>query len=124
MHLICDCTGGDGVALDSMDVVRGFLRAAPELLGMTPINDLLVLRHEPEKGVDGGLTGDVIIAESHISIHTFPQVGAAMIDVCSCKPFDAAPVLALIKEAFAFRSVRHQIVKRMLLPSLTGSLAG
>src|SRR6266581_1922447 len=34
------------------------------------------------------LCGFVIIAESHISIHTFPDRNSALVDIFSCKQFD------------------------------------
>jgi S-adenosylmethionine decarboxylase len=35
-----------------------------------------------------GVSGFVIIAESHISIHTFPDRNTAFVDIFSCKQFD------------------------------------
>ncbi len=45
---------------------------------------------------NGGVSGVVVLAESHISIHTWPERGFAAIDIfmCgACDPHDAIPVL-------------------------------
>ncbi len=123
MHLICDGFGGDLDALDSVETVRAFLKAAPALLKMTPIDEARVFRYDAAKPVDSGITGGIYIAESHITIHTFPAVRAALVDVCSCKPFDGDTVLELVRETFGFRTIKSQVVPRMLLPSLTQELA-
>jgi S-adenosylmethionine decarboxylase len=52
-------------------------------------------------GPDGGVSGVVVLAESHISIHTWPERAFAAVDIfmCgSCNPYDSLPVL---KAAFA-----------------------
>lgn len=45
-----------------------------------------------------GVTGFILLAESHISIHTWPEHGYAAIDVFSCKPFDASIVERIIEK--------------------------
>ncbi len=45
---------------------------------------------------NGGVSGVVVLAESHISIHTWPERRFAAIDIfmCgACNPYDAVPVL-------------------------------
>ena len=60
----------------------------------------------------GGVTGVALLAESHISIHTWPERAYAAIDIfmCrSCDPHDAVPVL---RAAFAPQSVELTEHKR------------
>ena len=45
----------------------------------------------------GGLTGFVILAESHLACHTFPEFGSICVNVFCCRPrddFDAAGLMA------------------------------
>ena len=124
MHLIIDGFSGDAVALDNLESVVSFLLSMPPLLGMTMIDGPRALRYEPPKPVDAGITGGVYIAESHITVHTFPAVASAMIDVCSCKPFNTDVALRAATKAFGFGTVRHHVIRRMLLPSLADAIAG
>ena len=123
MHLIVNGFAGDEALLDDIEHIRAFLEAMPGRLGMTAIDEVRVLRHEAAKGIDSGITGGVFIAESHISIHTFPRVGSAMIDIASCKPFNTDVALDACVRAFGFRVHTHRVVQRMLLPSLADAVS-
>ncbi|HIJ43438.1 MAG: adenosylmethionine decarboxylase [Rhodospirillales bacterium] len=64
----------------------------------------------------GGVSGVALLAESHISIHTWPERGFAAIDIfmCgACDPYEAVPALRR-----AFRPARLHLFehKRGLLP--------
>jgi len=43
-----------------------------------------------------GLSGFIVLAESHISFHTFVESGYVFLDVFSCKPFDHESVTSLL----------------------------
>lgn len=47
-----------------------------------------------------GVTGFILLAESHISIHTWPEHNYAAVDVFSCKAFDASLVTKLLEKLF------------------------
>jgi len=73
MHLVIDGYGGDIDKMWDEDLVRDFLYEYPDSLDMTRITEPKVLRYDAPKNEDSGVSGFVIIAESHISIHTFPR---------------------------------------------------
>jgi S-adenosylmethionine decarboxylase len=54
-----------------------------------------------------GVSGVVIIAESHLTIHTWPEHGYAAVDVFSCGDLDLEAGLAHIIEAFG--AERHEV---------------
>ncbi|MGP8194302.1 MAG: S-adenosylmethionine decarboxylase, partial [Syntrophobacteraceae bacterium] len=54
-----------------------------------------------------GVSGFVLIAESHISIHTFPDKQYMSIDMFSCKPFDTGLAVDTIKSYFKIQ--KHEI---------------
>ena len=61
----------------------------------------------------GGISGFVMIAESHISIHTFPEKGFVSIDVYTCKnEIDTEMVNAYFKKAFELESLEVNTVIR------------
>lgn len=73
VHLMLDGYGADAAQLDSMDAVFRCLHELPGKLHMHTITTPYVVRVGGNETKDpGGLSGFVMIAESHISIHTFP----------------------------------------------------
>ena len=86
MHLIIDGYGSDAEILQSEDFVYRLLDRYPAEIGMTKISSPVVVRYT---GDDWGISGFVMIAESHISIHTFAERCFVNMDVFSCKDFDA-----------------------------------
>ena len=72
MHLVIDGFGGNTDKMWDQDLVRDFLTDYPANLGMNRITEPKVLEYNGPVVEDAGVSGFVIIAESHISIHTFP----------------------------------------------------
>ena len=61
----------------------------------------------------GGRSGFVVIAESHISIHTFPDRGFVSADVYSCKNgMDIKFILKYFEERFQLKNIEHHFIKR------------
>ena len=114
MHLVIDGYGGDSDKMWDADLVRGFLSNFPSTLGMTKLCEPLVLTYHAPKAEDSGVTGFVIIAESHISIHTFPHRRYVNIDVFSCKPFDNERALSHARDLFSLGKVKTWILERGL----------
>ena len=114
MHLVIDGYGGDIDKMWDEDLVRDFLYRYPESLGMTRITEPKVLRYEAPKSEDSGVSGFVIIAESHISIHTFPRKDYINIDIFSCRPFDHERALEDVKDLFGLAEVNTWLLNRGL----------
>jgi S-adenosylmethionine decarboxylase len=79
---------------------------------MTPITQPYVFPYSGLVPEDKGITGIVIIAESHISIHSFEEKGFAFIDIFSCKEFDVDKTVKIIIELFKPESYDLNVVKR------------
>ncbi len=57
---------------------------------------------------DGGISGVAVLAESHISIHTWPRYGYAAVDIFMCGGCDPYLAIPVLKDALAAREVRIQ----------------
>jgi S-adenosylmethionine decarboxylase len=71
---------------------------------MTKITRPYVFRYEGSFAGDDGITGVVIIAESHISLHTYPHKNFVFVDLFSCRPFDVEKAQRHIIEYFQSKS--------------------
>ena len=114
MHLIIDGFGGSVDKMWDQDTVRDFLVKYPDNLGMTRITEPNVLEYNGPQEQDAGVSGFVIIAESHISIHTFPRRGYVNIDIFSCKSFDDQMALEDAKRLFDLTDVNTWVLERGL----------
>ena len=120
MHLIVDGFGGDPDKLSDMDLVRRFLDDYPAAIQMTKVAPPQVHNYNSPVPEDWGISGFVIIAESHISVHTFPTRGYINIDIFSCKEFDPAPSLEEVKATFSLPQVKVWTLERGLEYSTPG----
>ncbi|HEX5429824.1 MAG TPA: adenosylmethionine decarboxylase [Patescibacteria group bacterium] len=116
VHLMLDAYFGDEEKLASMDLVFTVLNELPELLGMHKIITPYVVRADANDKKDpGGYSGFVMIAESHISIHTFPKKGFASIDVYTCQSrLDTRRICSYFEQQFGFKELEIRDTKRGL----------
>ena len=86
VHLMIDGYSGSGPLMTDAVALRGLLDALPAEMGMHAICAPVVVEVGPNCLKDpGGLSGFVMIAESHISFHTFPGRGFVTIDLYTCQ---------------------------------------
>lgn len=114
MHVAIDGFGGDPARLASEELVREVLDRYPARIGMTKIAVPHVQRYVGKKPQDWGVSGFVLIAESHISIHTFPEHQYVWVDIFSCKGFDAALAVEEIRQEFCLADLRVHVLERGL----------
>jgi S-adenosylmethionine decarboxylase len=77
-HCILELYDCDSTRLDDEAFLRDAITTAARRAGATLLN-LITHRFEPQ-----GVTGLALLAESHISIHTWPESGYAAVDVFTC----------------------------------------
>jgi S-adenosylmethionine decarboxylase len=63
-------------------------------------NATLLHIHLHHFGENEGVSGVAVLAESHISIHTWPERGFAAIDIFMCGACDPTRALPILKAAF------------------------
>jgi len=114
MHLTIDGFGGDRERLSSEVLVSSLLDRYPGEINMTKISTPHVMTYVGEKADDWGVSGFVLIAESHIAVHTFPDKGYVWVDIFSCKAFDAPDAVERVKTEFGLQSATVRTLERGL----------
>jgi S-adenosylmethionine decarboxylase len=107
VHFMLDGYGADPDVLSNKEILTDMLTSIPAKLGMHTISSPLVVEVGPLNKKDpGGISGFVLIAESHLSFHTFPKRGFVTIDVYTCQnELDTNALTALFQEMFKFNDV-------------------
>ncbi len=77
-HLLMELEGCDRNTLNDVDALREALLTAADLAGATVLGDSFH-RFSPH-----GISGVVVIAESHLFVHTWPEYGYAAADIFTC----------------------------------------
>ncbi len=113
LHVTIDASGCNKRKLASVTLIYDILNKLPEKIGMTKMTLPYVVKWL-DKFANGteGVSGFVMIAESHISIHTFPDQDYVFMDVFSCKRFDAESAVKYLIEAFEATKFERHILKR------------
>ena len=104
-HLIVDLW--DAARLDDIDAIEAAFREAVTAAGATLLH--IHLHHfTPNHGV----SGVAVLAESHISIHTWPENGFAAFDVFMCGAADPHRAVDVLRQAFSPGRVEVQEYRR------------
>ena len=117
LHLIADlrdCAGATPLADEA--ALRTLCLDAVERAGLRAVGSLF----HPFTGPDGqaqGVTGVVLLVESHLAVHTWPELGSVTADVYVCNvgadnSARAEAVMARLVAAFAPRAPQVQRVRR------------
>jgi S-adenosylmethionine decarboxylase len=97
VHLIIDLHGAK--RLNDIEHIETTLRRCVEASNATLLH--IHLHHFQPSGV----SGVAVLAESHISIHTWPEAGYAALDVFMCGSADPDKCVPVLREAFAAKRV-------------------
>lgn len=96
----------DTAALDDQEVIASFLVSLVHRINMRILAGPLVTR-EPGAPEKRGCSGVIILYESHAAIHTYPALGAAFVDVFSCRSFSVDTIVDVLNDYFG----HHRIVE-------------
>ena len=111
-HLTLDLSGCNKEKLSDYEFIFNFLLNLPDKIGMTRITQPYVFPYEGKIPEDKGITGIVIIAESHIALHSFTEKDYVFIDVFSCKTFDYEATADYIISEFDAKVYEKNVVMR------------
>jgi S-adenosylmethionine decarboxylase len=93
-HLLVDLWGATNLC--DPDLIDATLREAAEAAGATILHS-----HFHHFSPNGGVSGVLVLAESHISIHTWPERDFAAIDIFMCGACDPHLSVPTLKATFA-----------------------
>lgn len=117
-HLTLDLYGCNRRKLSNFSFITHILEELPDLIGMKKISPASVsaFAGNPIGNQDsfdhGGCSGFILIAESHIAIHTFVAQNFASIDIFSCKEFDVENAEDYLVKEFEARKVEKNLFDR------------
>ena len=116
VHLMIDGYSASGPLMRDAGALRGLLEVLPAEMGMHAICTPVVVEVGPNCLKDpGGLSGFVMIAESHISFHTFPGRGFVTIDLYTCQSgLDRQGTIDRLMRAFRLDDAEVHVQERGL----------
>ena len=112
VHLMLELYHCDRELLSDESLIRRVLDEYPGRVDMEKVSPVHLYDIETSNPLDAGLSGFVVIAQSHISIHAWPEYGEVDIDICSCKEFSQEDAIAFAKEMFKTDDVETHFVVR------------
>ncbi|HLY30950.1 MAG TPA: adenosylmethionine decarboxylase, partial [Ktedonobacterales bacterium] len=113
-HLMIDGSHCNTRKLADRIVVEQVLNDYPTAIGMTKIGGPYMFDYQAPDPAYSGVSGLVVIAESHIAIHTFPELDYFTLDIFSCKNFDHEQAIAYIRDAFEVGEMDRILLQRGL----------
>lgn len=86
LHLVADLYGcrGDARYLTDREALRQMCISAVQNSGLTSLGDLFHQFEGESEDDAGGVTGAIVLAESHLAIHTWPELNSVTLDVYVC----------------------------------------
>ncbi len=105
-HLLLELRGCDPEVLNDLAAIERLLRAAAEAAGATVVESVFH-RFAPQ-----GVTGVVVLEESHFSVHTWPESGYAAADYFTCGECRPERAVALLGAGLRAESVEVLAVDR------------
>lgn len=98
----------DASVLTDADELRAVLQAAAAAGGATVVGE------EFYAFPNGAVTGVLLLAQSHLTIHTWPELRLANVDLLTCGDIDGDVVLGVIRECLDVERSRVRCIQRAL----------
>lgn len=106
-HILVDYSNCTQTLVDDVDRLRIEMVRAAELAGATVIQALFH-RFSPQ-----GVSGVVVIAESHLAVHTWPEHGRVAMDIFTCSPkMDPNKAIQHLASVFGTRDLQVTEISR------------
>ena len=117
LHLTADLNGCDPAtpAMTDPAALRRLCLAAVAEAGLHAVGELFHRFPAPAQGGPGGVTGVVLLAESHLAVHTWPERGGVTLDayVCNLGADNSAAAERLVARLQAAFAPSAAVVQRL-----------
>ena len=108
-HIIAEFEQCSRSSIDDIEYVEKHLNESAKIAGATIVKSVF------HKFAPQGVSGVVVIEESHFAIHTWPEHNYAAVDMFTCsEDMDYDKALVYLKEKFGCEALKHQVIKRGL----------
>lgn len=106
-HIIADITSEDPKVLDDQAAILEAMTLAAKAANAT------ILRTASHKFEPQGVTAFLLLSESHISVHTWPELNKAAVDIYTCGSHtDPAAGLEVLLEHLRAKCLTRQVIQR------------
>ena len=112
LHVMIDLYGCSSALLASEAFLRQVLDRYPDEIGMQKVSPVFLKDIKTSSPLDDGMSGFVIIATSHVSLHAWPCYGMVNIDIFSCEEFSTEKVVRFAMRMFQAKDVEVHTVER------------
>lgn len=109
-HLLLDLWGASN--LTDPETIETALQDAARAAGATILHS-----HLHQFGEGGGVSGVIVLAESHISIHTWPERDFAAVDIFMCGACDPHKSVPVLERVFRPADLEVSEHRRGLIPT-------
>ena len=109
LHVLIEYEKCDSQLIDDSQFVRELMLEAVRLSKATIVTDVFH-RFSPQ-----GVSGVIVIAESHVTVHTWPEHGYAAVDVFTCgTTIEHQKIIEHLKQGFRSRNTKSREISRGL----------
>ena len=109
-HLILD--GFSNQDLDNKEYIKDFLINLTKKIKMHALSKPIVISHKAKQESESGITGTIILKESNITIHTYPNKKWFCLDIYSCKEFELDNTINYLIKELKITKHKKRILKR------------
>ncbi len=100
--------------LSEVRFIENFLVELTKEIKMRAISKPLVLYHNCKTSEESGVTGTILLAESNITIHTYPNKNQFYLDIFSCNEFEIGKTLDYLRENLKITKYKKRLLRRSL----------
>lgn len=111
-HLIIDAKTKNMRNLNSKEFIKKLLINLTKKINMKAISKPLVIKYSAKQKAESGITGTIILAESNITIHTYPFKKFFYLDIFSCKGFKIKSTINYLKKQLQITKYKKRILSR------------